>query len=238
MAGIKSRRGGIAVRLRRGTGRVAAVEQIAHVGGHAGFQFGGIAQPDLGGNQRRLQHQASQRAGPSGAILQCQRAAPTAAQHMPARDAEVDADRLDLRQETRHRPVGRIARPIGTATIQLIIQDHGAIIGQRRGVEPAPVRTARPAMDKQDRRFAAQGAVDPDIDTPAGNRHHGFLIRRQPQAGRRGSLPQRLRGQSRRQQARQPRRQPRGQNRAPAHHAVGPDLRRKPEGSRCMSISG
>ena len=167
MARIKGIGRRITISLGRRPRHITAVEQVAHRRRHRVLQGPRIVEPHRCRHQRRLQHQSGEFARLARAIFERDRAAPTCAEHMPKRHVQRHPHRLEFLDKSPHPPIRRIVLPLRPAAVELVIEDHRALIGKRCGIEEIPVRAARAAVKHDDRRLAiAQIAIDADIDTP------------------------------------------------------------------------
>ncbi len=133
-----------------------------------------------------------QRSGMGFAVGERERAAPRAAEHQPAFDAEMRAQRLDVGDEMRRGVVAQFAQGRGAPGAALV-ENHDAVM---RGIEEAPVSRrgagAGTAVEKQHRRPARITRLLPVHAVHAVEIEHagvvGFDFRIKPGADCRGDV--------------------------------------------------
>jgi len=165
--------------LGRRPSRLAFREQGLCRGRQLGAEQIGIGDPAFGRDKRTTQHNAGQRHGASRRIFERHRSSPAKPDNMPAINSKRRADRFELVNEALDGPILCFGRMIGAPAVELIVENHRAIIAQFECVEQSAVRTPGPAMAEDNRQpLTLQITVDPDIDTPTSDRHHQLTIGR------------------------------------------------------------
>lgn len=142
--------------MRRGSQRYwcVAVGRLLCTRRQGGAVHGVVGHPPPRVDERPREDQLGEARRPPCRVRRCDGAAPRVSEHDEAVEAEVRAQRVDLGEVARHVPVLGVVGPLGTARIELVVEDELPRGRERRERVEVVMAQARTAVNDEHRRFA------------------------------------------------------------------------------------